>query len=440
MAGLRASKRLEHSLATVYGRHKSHPGATLNPLPQNPPAASGSFAAMKSVPYRLQFIAYVLAMMADNIEHVISYWVVFQKFHSPTLGGFAVLSHWLPFLLFSVAVGGLADRFDPRRIIQCGMGLFIIASAGWGYFFLTDTIEKWHAMLLLVIHGCAGVLWQTPNQLLLYDLVAPADLPSGVRLNAMARYLGILVGPAVGGLIMLTLGPSHGIIFNTLFYLPMLIWLFWAPARDKSIAIRRFAVRGFADIKLTLAAIGTQPVLATMTWLAGLTSFMIGNAYHAQMPGYAGDLGHGDPGVSYSVLLAADAAGALLAGIALESWGRLKATPRTAILLAMLWGAALLGFAAMRIYPVAIVLLFFAGFFELSFNTMAQALVQLNAPHDIRGRVVGLYNMAGLGMRAFSGITVGVFGAAIGIHWSLGLSAAVLLALLGLLYRRATRA
>ncbi|MDA9548155.1 hypothetical protein ACM43_27670 [Bradyrhizobium sp. CCBAU 45321] len=394
---------------------------------------------MRSVPYRLQFVSYVLAMMADNIEHVISYWVVFQKFHSPTLGGFAVLSHWLPFLLFSVAVGGLADRFDPRRIIQCGMLLFIVASAGWGYFFLTDTIQMWHAMLLLVIHGCAGVLWQTPNQLLLYDLVGPADLPSAVRLNAMARYLGILVGPAVGGIIMLTLGPSHGIIFNTLFYLPMLLWLFWAPVRDKSIAARRFAVRGLADIVLTIRAIGTQPVLSAMTWLAGLTSFMIGNAYHAQMPGYAGDLGHGDPGVSYSVLLAADAAGALLAGIVLESWGRLKGTPRTAITLAMLWSVALLGFALVPVYPVAIALLFFAGFFELSFNTMAQALVQLNAPHDIRGRVVGLYNMAGLGMRAFSGITVGVAGAAIGIHWSLGLSAAVLLALLCLLYQRAAK-
>ena len=112
----------------------------MNPLPQNPVVASGSFAAMKSVPYRLQFIAYVLAMMADNIEHVISYWVVFQKFHSPALGGFAVLSHWLPFLLFSVAVGALADRFDPRRIIQCGMLLFIVASAGWGFFFITDTL------------------------------------------------------------------------------------------------------------------------------------------------------------------------------------------------------------------------------------------------------------------------------------------------------------
>ncbi|MHC4042736.1 MFS transporter [Bradyrhizobium sp. 23AC] len=411
----------------------------MNPLPQNPVAASGSFAAMKSVPYRLQFIAYVLAMMADNIEHVISYWVVFQKFHSPALAGFAVLSHWLPFLLFSVAVGGLADRFDPRRIIQCGMLLFIVASSGWGFFFITDTIQMWYAMLLLVIHGCAGVLWQTPNQLLLYDLVGPADLPSAVRLNAMARYLGILVGPAVGGIIMLTLGTSHGIIFNTLFYLPMLLWLFWAPVRDNSVAVRRFAVRGLADIVLTIRAIGTQPTLTAMTWLAGLTSFMIGNAYHAQMPGFAGDLGHGDPGVSYSVLLAADAAGAVLAAIALESWGRLKGTPRTAIMLAMLWSVALLGFATVRIYPVAIVLLFCAGFFELSFNTMAQALVQVNAPHDIRGRVVGLYNMAGLGMRAFSGITVGLFGAAIGIHWSLGLSAAVLLALLLLLQRRATR-
>jgi MFS family permease len=399
-------------------------------------AAHSSFAAMKSRPYRLQFVSFVLAMMADNIEHVISYWVVFQKFHSPALAGFAVLSHWLPFLFFSVAVGGLADRFDSRRIIQCGMLLFIVASAGWGYFFVTGTIEMWHAMLLLVIHGCAGVLWQTPNQLLLWDIVGPADLPSAVRLNAMARYLGVLVGPAVGGAIMLALGPSHGIILNTLFYLPMLLWLFWAPARAKDAAPRRLAVRGLADIVQTIRDIATHKILTSMTLLAGLTSFMIGNAYHAQMPGFAGDLGHGDPGVSYSVLLAADAAGALLAGIALEAWGRLRPTPRTAIFLAILWTLSLLCFAATSIYAISIALLFAAGFFELSFNTMAQALVQLNAPTDIRGRVVGLFNMAGLGMRAFSGITVGLLGAAIGIHWSLGLSAAVLLAFLLILHRR----
>ena len=161
-----------------------------DPVPASPAAASAahapSFAALRNPGYRAHFITYTLAMMADNIEHVISYWMVFQKFHSPALAGFAVLSHWLPFLLFSVPVGALADRFDPRRIIQCGMALFITASLGWGYFFITDTLEMWHAMLLLVIHGCAGVLWQTSSQLLLHDIVAPAELPSAVRLNATA--------------------------------------------------------------------------------------------------------------------------------------------------------------------------------------------------------------------------------------------------------------
>src|SRR5471030_649507 len=187
--------------------------------------AKRSFAAMRHRGFRAQFITFVLAMMADNIEHVISYWVVYQKFHSPALAGFAIVSHWLPFLLFSVASGALAERFDPRRVIQIGMGLFIIASLSWSYFFVTDTLQMWQAMVILVIHGCAGVLWQTPNQMLLYDIVGPSDLESAVRLNAMARYLGVLVGPAVGGAILLALGPSVGIMLNTVFYLPLVLWL-----------------------------------------------------------------------------------------------------------------------------------------------------------------------------------------------------------------------
>ncbi|HEY1546066.1 MAG TPA: MFS transporter [Xanthobacteraceae bacterium] len=394
------------------------------------PPPRRSFAAFRHHGFRIQFGTYVLAMMADSIEHVISYWVLFQKFHSPALAGFAVLSHWLPFLMFSVASGALADRFDPRRLIQCGMGLFITASLGWSYFFITGTLQMWHAMVLLVIHGCAGVLWQTPNQLLLYDIVGPADLMSGVRLNATARYLGVLVGPAVGGVLLLALGPARGILLNTLFYLPLVLWLVnapYGPRFRKGAPPPRRAVRGLADIVQTVRDIAAHPVIVSMTVLSGCASFLVGNSYGAQMPDFANDLGHGDPGVSYSALLAADAAGAMVAGVLLEGRGLLPPKARTAIVLAILWCAALAGFALATHYALALALLFAAGFFELSFNSMAQTLVQVHAPTDMRGRVIGLYNMASFGLRAFSGVSVGLIGSLIGVHWSLGISAMAML-------------
>jgi MFS family permease len=145
------------------------------------------------------------------------------------------------------------------------------------------------------------------------------------------------------------------------------------------------------------------------------------------MPGFAVDLGHGDPGASYSALLGADAAGALTAGFILELRGLLTPASRTALVLAMGWCCALGGFALVSSYGLALVLLFCAGFLELSYNSMAQALVQLSAPVAIRGRVIGLFSMAANGMRTFSGITVGMVGGLIGIHGSLSISAGVLL-------------
>jgi len=400
--------------------------ATSAPPTPGPPQPK-AFGALSLPGYRVYLVTFALTMMADNVEHVISYWVAFQKFHSPALGGFAVVSHWLPYLAFSVAVGALNDRFDSRRLIQAGALLFAAVSAGWGYFFVTDSLRMSHAMVLLVLHGCAGVLWITSSQMLLYDIVGPAALASAVRLAATARYLGVLVGPGVGSVVMLTLGPTRGIFFNTVFYLPLIVWLVRAPygrhVRKDSPRPRR-AVRGLADILQTVREVRTIPVLATMILLAGGASFFIGNSYQAQMPSFAQDLGHGDPGTAYTMLLAADAAGALTSGILLEARGGIFRTrARSAMLLAMVWALALLGFGLTRSYPLALALLCLAGFFELSFSSMTQTLVQMNAPEASRGRVLGLYNMAGSGLRSFSGVTVGIAGSVVSIHASLAASA-----------------
>jgi hypothetical protein len=274
------------------------------------------------------------------------------------------------------------------------------------------------------------VLWSTSSQVLLYDIAGPESLQSAVRLSATARYLGILVGPGVGSLILVTLGSTRGIFLNTVFYLPLFIWLIAAPygrhLHGQAAAINTRAVRGLADIVQTIREVAPMPVLAMMIVLAGAASFFIGNSYQAQMPGIAQDLGHGDPGSAYTMLLGADAAGALLAGILLESRGDIfRMRPASAVRLYMAWAAAIVAFALVRSYTTALVLLFSAGFFELSFSSMTQTLVQLNAPDAARGRVLGLFQMAASGLRTFSGITVGLTGSLIGVHASLAAAGAV---------------
>ena len=163
----------------------------------------------------------------------------------------------------------------------------------------------------------------------------------------------------------------------------------------------------------TAREIAGNRVVVAMTLLAGASSFVVGNAYQAQMPEFAADLGHDHADFHYTMLFAANAAGALAAGLFLETFNLLQARPKIAgILVVILWCLCIGGFAVSDNFALSFALLFAAGFLNLAFSAMTQTLVQLHAPNHMRGRVIGLYNMCFHGMRAFSGVTVGMAGSA----------------------------
>jgi MFS family permease len=248
----------------------------------------------------------------------------------------------------------------------------------------------------------------------------------------MSRVAGLLGGPAVGGAMLLAFGPSTSVIIGALMYLPLTLWLVRAPFRRK--AQHETPRGGRGGILATAREIAGNRVVVSMTLLAGATSFVIGNAFQAQMPEFAADLGHGAADVYYSMLLAANAAGALTAGMILESRGVRQAEPRIAFGLVMLWCLCMGGFAVSTVYLLSLALLFAAGLLNLAFGAMSQTLVQMHAPPAIRGRVIGLYGTSFNGMRAFSGVTVGMGGSLVGVHWSLALSAVALAVITAGLY------
>jgi MFS family permease len=397
--------------------HIPAPDADVTPVP----AGHVKFAALRNKSCRVYLVGGMLSMMADNVEHVITYWVLWQKFHSTALTGFEVISHWLPFFLLSPYFGALADRHDCRRLIQGAQLLFMSVSISWGVLFMTGSLRVWNACVLLVLHGTAGSLWGPAEQLMLEDFVGPAELPSAIRLNATARSLGILLGPVVGSALLLGLGPVHGIFCNVAFFLPMTLLMarttFTGHLREGFVPRARVTVLGAVRVFRTVSK---DRVIVAMIILAGLGSFFIGAAIQVAMPAIAGT------GTIYGVLLFANGLGGVLGGLLLEGTGWLRPSVRTAIWSTIIYGASTVGFAICRNYVAASLLLVIGGIATLAAMSITQTVVQLRAPREQRGQVIGVYSTSANGLRMGSGVTVGFLGAIAGLRWSLGLSAAAL--------------
>jgi hypothetical protein len=176
----------------------------------------------------------------------------------------------------------------------------------------------------------------------------------------------------VGSVLLLGLGPTAGIFANIAFYLPLTLFLFRTKftghTRD---GVARLRV-GILDSVRVLRKVGADHTLVSMIILGGLGSFFVGASIQASMPIFAQDLGAGSAGSAYGILLFANGAGGVIGGILLEATGRVR-------------------------------------------PSVAAAVIS-----------TGVYGMSANGLRFGSGITVGLLGAVVGIHWSLGLSAAAL--------------
>ena len=374
-----------------------------------------------------------LSMMADNIEHVLGYWVLWQTFHSPWLVGFQIVSHWLPFLLFSVYAGSLAERFDCRRIIQIAQGLFMLVSVLWGVLFLTGTLELWHACVLLVLHGIAGCLWHPAEQMMLYDFAGPARLTGTVRMNATFQSLAFIAGPMVGSALLLGVGPAYGMFINVLFYLPLTLFLvrtrFTGHTRSGARAEPQAAEDRvtFLSAFRVLGTVRRNPLLLGMILLSGLSAVSIGPVLQNAMPDFAERLGAGSSGLAYGVLLLAYGAGGVIGGFLLEATRMVPATGPTAVVSSLVTGASVVVFAVNGDYAVAVIALVAAGFSGITSQSTEMSIVQLNAPESERGRVIGAYSMFSFGMMTFSGVTVAVLGSLFGIPGSVMLGGILLL-------------
>ncbi len=386
------------------------------------------FAALRARWYKGYLAGGSLMMAGDNAEHAITYWVMWQTFHSPLLAGFAVISHWLPHLLFSIPFGGLADRFDCRRIIQVSCAAFGVASLIWGFLFLTETLQAWHCIVLLLLHGFASALWHPADGVMLYDIVGPRDLTSAVRLMSTGLSLGQLAGPAIGAVMLFTVGPAVGMFINAALYLPFAIYLLVMPLDGH----QRRATAGprlrFREVFGVLRELPRYPSILVVLLLQGAVAVFIGTAIMPLLPEFGELLGLDASGFGYGLLLIATSAGAVAGGLGLEAIGRIRASTRLAIVSTLVFALCIVVFAFSRSFVLTLIVLAISGVASIISSSTSQTVVQLQAPDDRRGRFLGAYGMTSMGLRLGSGVLLGVLATFVGVPAAIAADAMVLAA------------
>ncbi|MGH3249738.1 MAG: hypothetical protein ACRDOI_26545, partial [Trebonia sp.] len=169
-------------------------------------------------------------------------------------------------------------------------------------------------------------------------------------------------------------------------------------------------------------------VLVAMIALAALGSFFVGSAMQVVMPALAAGMGTAAAGTAYGVLLFANGLGGVLGGLLLEGTGWIKLSIRAALWSTVIYGASTVFFALSHDYLIAAPLLVIGGIANLAALSITQTVVQLRAPREKKGQVIGVYGVGANGMRIGSGLTVGFFGAVVGLRPALGWSSAALCA------------
>ena len=287
-----------------------------------------------------------LAMIADNMEHVLGYWVLWQLTGSPFWLGYAVFVHWLPFTLFSLYSGSLADRVSCRWLMQLAQVIYMLVSFSWGLLVLTGSLQLWHMAVLLVIHGMAGLIFTPSSMLVIYEMVGREKLLSAVSLNASLRPVASTLGPAIGGFLLWSVGPGFGFLINVLFYVPFSIFLLVLPY-GRTVEERK--EKGWGFIVGGLTAVRQSPAIMAVMGVVAITALLIGNAVHAFVPAFTERLGVASTG--YSMLLSAHGIGALLGGLFLGWAGTTKLRPAMVTAGVLIWSTLLVAFSLSRISP-----------------------------------------------------------------------------------------
>jgi MFS family permease len=354
-------------------------------------SSEGAFAALRFRAYRTYLAGQSLANIGAWMQSVAQDWLVLRLTNSATAVGITMALQFLPVLLLGVHGGLLADRYPRRRLLLATQTVNALLTAALAALTITGAIRAEHVYLFALLCGLVFVVDAPARQVFVTEVVPAAYLRSAISLNGAVFQTTRLVGPAVAGLLIGTVGTGWAFAANALCYLGPTVGLLRLRASDLIPASP--ADPEPRPLRTALRHVRERPQVFWTIFLVGVVG-MFGLNFPIVLTAMASRTfaaGAGMYGLFNVVLAAGSAAGALLAGV----------RPATRLRLIVLTGGLFGVFQALDAAApdllAFLVLLICMGAANLAFQAMANTSVQLRVDAQVRGRVMGLYLLAFMG-------------------------------------------
>ncbi len=388
-------------------------------------ASRSTFSSLRNRNFRYLWAGTCFLSGGLWIQQVTLGWATYEMTRSSILLGAINGLRFLPFLIFSPLAGVAADRTDRRRLMITTQWFVLVTALGMGLVVSLELLEVWHLFAFTLVTGVVWSFSEPVRQALIPDVVPREELMNAVALNSAAFNFTKVIGPSVGGVLIVLFGLAGNFYIQSATYL-FVMWMIYrmhVPERISEAA----ASSVLSNLREGIRYVWADPVVFSVMATAMIPR-LFAMPYQALLPIFQKDvLQVGADGLG--LMMAAPGLGAMLAMLSVAHFASRVNRPGFLMIAGLVMqGAFLILFAFMRTLLLSLVTLVVVGGFQVMFMSVSNMVLHMTVPDRLRGRVMSIY-MLDRGITPAGALLAGVSAHFIGAPHTVAAMGAIVLVL-----------
>ncbi|MGE3267605.1 MAG: MFS transporter [Chloroflexota bacterium] len=370
------------------------------------PRLPDTFASLRHRNYQLLWSGTMISQSGDWMDQIALNWLVYDLTGSALALALLNLCRLVPITLFTLVGGVAADRIERRKLLFITQTVAMVLAFILAILVSTGYVEFWMVLVIGVGRGVMMSFNQPARQSLISDLVPRELLTNAIALNSATMNLTRVIGPMIGGLLIVTVGVAGAFYVNAFSFLAVLYGLTLMRFPPRQVRPRKSMA---ADLVGGIQYLRGNPPLRTLVILA-LLPMVFGMPYMTMLTVFARDvLAAGGDGLG--LLTACSGTGAVCGAIFVASRGAIPGRRRLMLVGLVVFGLSLAAFSFSPWLLTSAAMLLGVGFGQQLFNALNNSIIQEEVDPEFRGRVVStLFMNRGL-------VPLGTVIAGIGTDW-----------------------